>query len=171
VAVERQVAWWFAPARPAEFDPARFPVYIWEHARDRFFYGFPSVEGRVKVARHRDGEATRAETLRRTVGEDEEAAMRALVRRFIPGLDGPPLASSVCMYTNTPDGHFVVDAHPEHPQVMLVSACSGHGFKFASALGESVAARVRGEVPPLDLALFARARLDGGGARSVPGEA
>jgi sarcosine oxidase len=158
VTVERQVAWWFEPAHPAWFDPEHFPIYIWEHAPDRCFYGFPRVGKLVKAARHHEGSLADAETLRRDVDATEAAGMQALVERFIPDLAGPPQASSVCMYTNTRDEHFVVDAHPAHPQVTIVSACSGHGFKFASALGESVAARVMGETPRLDLGAFALGR-------------
>jgi glycine/D-amino acid oxidase-like deaminating enzyme len=60
----------------------------------------------------------------------------------------------VCLYTNTPDGHFLIDRHPTHPEVLIVSACSGHGFKFATVIGESVAQLVAGETPSLDLSLF-----------------
>jgi sarcosine oxidase len=65
----------------------------------------------------------------------------------------------VCLYTNTPDQHFVVDVHPGHPQVVIASPCSGHGFKFASALGEVLADLATGRTPAFDLGLFRLDRL------------
>jgi sarcosine oxidase len=169
--VDRQVAWWFEPRNPDAFDPARFPIYIWEHEAGRYFYGFPGLPGRtphdpgarvrVKVARHREGVPADPDTIRRDVDPSEEAELRAILGSRIPNLDGPAVAHSVCMYTNTADGHFVVDTHPEHPEVTILSACSGHGFKFASALGESVAQRLCGESVSLDLSPFGLARLRG----------
>jgi glycine/D-amino acid oxidase-like deaminating enzyme len=86
--------------------------------------------------------------------------MRRLLREFVPDLDGRWRSSEVCMYTNTPDGDFILDWHPRHPQVLVVSPCSGHGFKFASALGEVVAdlvltRRCRFDLTPFQVARFA----------------
>ena len=73
-----------------------------------------------------------------------------LRRRYLPSVDGPHLRSSVCLYTNTPDLDFLIDWHPHHPAVLVVSACSGHGFKFSSAIGEVAA----------DLVTTGRAQFD-----------
>jgi sarcosine oxidase len=85
--------------------------------------------------------------------------MRALLRRFLPGADGPLRSTAVCVYTNTPDEHFLLDAHPKHPAVFIASPCSGHGFKFASVIGEIAAARLEDRPVPFDLSLFRGARL------------
>ena len=98
---------------------------------------------------------------------DEEAApVEALLRRFMPAALGPRIESAVCMYTNTPDHHFIIDAHPAHPDVLLVSPCSGHGFKFSTAVGEVVADLVTGTSPRFDLSPFAVGRFGAAGARA-----
>ena len=139
--VERQVQHWFRPARDAElFAPERFPIFICEHAPGRAWYGFPDAGDGVKAALHHQGEpAADPSALRREVAPAEVDAVRALLRTFLPAADGPRLESTVCMYTNTPDEHFVLDVHPAHPEVVVASPCSGHGFKFSSAIGELVA--------------------------------
>jgi sarcosine oxidase len=81
-------------------------------------------------------------------------ATRAVLRRFMPAADGPLRTSAVCVYTNTHDGHFWIDHHPRHPQVLVASACSGHGFKFAPAIGEILADIVQNMPPRFDLQLF-----------------
>jgi sarcosine oxidase len=137
--VERVVQFWFEPRGDrALFDPRRCPISIWEYERDRFFYGFPRLERGVKLALHHQGENTDASRVRRAVGADEVGPLRVLLGRYIPGADGPLAAASVCMYTNTPDSHFVLGPHPDKPNVLIVSACSGHGFKFAPVIGEIV---------------------------------
>ena len=138
---ERQTVWWLHPRERSElFDPARFPIYIWEVSTDRSFYGFPHLEWPgVKVGRHHSGEYGDPNTISREVVAADELAVRAFVRRHIPALDGDVASAVVCLYTNTPDEHFLVDRHPEHPSVIYASACSGHGFKFASVIGEVVA--------------------------------
>ncbi len=138
---ERQTVWWLHPReRPELFDPARFPIYIWEASTEHSFYGFPHLGWPgVKVGRHHSGEYGDPDTISREVVAADELAVRAFVRRHIPALDGDVASALVCLYTNTPDEHFVVDRHPEHPGVVYASACSGHGFKFASVIGEVLA--------------------------------
>jgi sarcosine oxidase len=158
--VERQVLFWFGPNNhPEPFDPRRCPIYIWEHATNRIFYGFPELGEGVKVGRHHEGEITTPEDLRRDVGPEEVEAMRALLRRFMPTVDGPLQTTAVCMYTNTPDSHFLIDFHPNHPHVLLASICSGHGFKFASAFGEILADLLIEGRSFFDLRLFRLERL------------
>lgn len=153
--VERQVLFWFGALRhPAAFAPERLPIHLWEHEPGRFFYGFPDLGDGVKVAAHHEGEMASPDAINREVKPCEVAAMRALVRRFLPDADGPLRSTTVCLYTNTPDGHFLVDWHPRHPQVLVVSACAGHGFKFASVVGEVVADLVQQCAPKFDLGLF-----------------
>ena len=159
LAVERQVVYWFEPATPAEFTPERCPVFIIEHARERYLYGFPELGDGVKIALHHEGEMTDPEHVRREVGGEETASIRALLRRFVPGADGTLRDASVCLYTNTPDGHFIVDFHPAHPQLLLASPCSGHGFKFAGVLGEAAAGLLSEGRPTFDLSMFRLDRL------------
>ncbi|MFA0732740.1 MAG: hypothetical protein HZLCBSQH_001623 [Candidatus Fervidibacterota bacterium] len=159
--VERQVMFWFRPKRnKGLFAPDRCPIFIVEFAPSRFFYGFPDLGEGVKVARHHEGELCTPETVRRSVDETEVEAMRELVRPFLPDADGKFLRAEVCLYTNTPDGHFLLDRLPDYPQVLLVSPCSGHGFKFASAIGECVADLLLTDSVRHDLSLF-RYRWDG----------
>ncbi|MGI9180967.1 MAG: N-methyl-L-tryptophan oxidase [Longimicrobiaceae bacterium] len=159
--VARQVLHWLRPARDAEaFAPERCPVFLWETAPGRIFYGIPDLGGGVKVALHHGGERSPLEQVRREVGEEEVAAVRGLLDQYVPAAAGELLRSSVCLYTNTPDGHFLIDRHPEHPAVWLASPCSGHGFKFSGAIGELLAQRITEGTASLDSPLFRLERLD-----------
>jgi glycine/D-amino acid oxidase-like deaminating enzyme len=80
--------------------------------------------------------------------------MRALLARYLPAANGAFLRGTVCLYTNTADGHFILDRHPETDRVILASPCSGHGFKFASAIGEVLADLVLDSQSTFDLSLF-----------------
>ena len=158
--VERQVLFWFEPrARADRFRPESCPIHIWEYTADRFFYGFPDLGGGVKVAVHHRGESTDPERVRREVGEEEVESMRRLLRRFLPDAEGRLHSALVCTYTNTPDLHFILDHHPDHPQVFVASPCSGHGFKFSSAIGELASTLLSGERSPFDLSLFGLGRF------------
>jgi sarcosine oxidase len=89
----------------------------------------------------------------------DEAALRSAVRACFPLADGPLLRASVCLFTNTPDEHFIIDRLPDAPQVLVVSACSGHGFKFSSVVGEVVADLVTDGRTAHDLGLFRLGRF------------
>lgn len=132
----RQPLFWFEPRAHTEyFTPRNFPIYILEHAPERYIYGFPNLGTGCKAAIHHEGETTQAEHVRREVQAEEAAPVRSLLEKFLPHASGPLLKTSVCMYTNTPDAHFLLDFHPQNKNVLLMSPCSGHGFKFSSALG------------------------------------
>ena len=152
--VERQIQFWFEPKNAAIFHADRCPIYIWEHEPSRYFYGFPNLGEGVKVAGHHEGEIVNPDSINREVAPKEVAAMRALVRKFLPGADGPLRTAVVCMYTNTPDHHFFIAPHPAHPQVLIASPCSGHGFKFSSVIGEVLADLLAGGRCGFDLGLF-----------------
>ncbi|MDR7278046.1 N-methyl-L-tryptophan oxidase [Catenuloplanes atrovinosus] len=141
--VERQVQFWFAPgASIANFTPDRHPIYVWEDADGSQIYGFPALdgpEGGVKVAFFRGGASCTPETIDREVHPAEVAAMAARFGRLLPGGAGRFLRAKTCMYTNTPDEHFVIAAHPEHPTVTVACGFSGHGFKFVPVVGEILA--------------------------------
>jgi sarcosine oxidase len=141
--VERTVLHWFAaPDDARAFAPGALPIFLLEHAPGRILYGMPELpeagEG-VKVARHHEGETTTAETVRREVSREEIDGMAPLVEAFTPALAGRWRRSAVCMYTNTPDEDFIIDWHPAHANVLVLSPCSGHGFKFSSVIGELAA--------------------------------
>jgi sarcosine oxidase len=164
-AIERQVQFWFEPVGGIEpFLPDRFPIYIWETEDGVCPYGFPAIDGPdggVKVAIHHGPIATACtpQTIDRTVRDDEIQKMRACIAGKIPALDGRCLGAITCMYTNTPDGHFVIDRHPAHANAWVVSPCSGHGFKFCPVIGEIVADLVERGQTRHDIALFRLGRL------------
>ncbi len=150
LSVERVVQAWFAPARdPALLEPARCPITIWQYEPDRFFYAFPALDGAVKAALHHQGERIDPDRVRREVEGDEVERILAPLRRHIPPAAGAPIRALTCLYTNTADEDFIIDRHPVEPRAILVSACSGHGFKFASAIGEIVAGMVGGAPGPV----------------------
>lgn len=159
--VERVVQHWFRPACATTlYAPDRFPIFICEYAPGLAWYGFPDAGDGVKAALHHHGEhGADPDALRRDVGPEEVAYVRALLRTFMPAADGPLAESAVCMYTNTPDEHFVIDAHPAHPEVVIASPCSGHGFKFSSAIGELVAALATDGRTEFDLTPFRVSRF------------
>ena len=153
--IERQVLFWFDPKTdPACFQPDRCPINIWEHPPGKFFYGFPDLGEGVKVARHHQGEFTDLDLVRREVDPAEVEAMRSELRRFLPGANGPLRSAVVCTYTNTPDEHFWIDQHPDSPQVLIASPCSGHGFKFSSVIGEILTDLLSDKPVGFDLSLF-----------------
>jgi sarcosine oxidase len=153
--VERQVLAWFEPRALAEaFKPQSCPIHLWEYEPGRFFYGFPDLGDGVKVAIHHQGENTNPDEIRREVGTEDIEALRQVMRRFLPAADGPLRSASVCMYTNSPDEHFILDRHPAHRQVLIASPCSGHGFKFSPVIGELAADLLEERVPGFDLSLF-----------------
>ena len=154
--VERQVLYWFEATKPERFAPERCPIHLWQFDGRKFFYGFPDLGDGVKVASHHDGELTTAEVVRREVTPEEVESMRAVMRRFVPAAVGKLKSSSVCLYTNTADEHFWIDSLASCAAVLVASPCSGHGFKFSSAIGEVVADRCEGKETRFDLSLFAR---------------
>jgi sarcosine oxidase len=138
--VERQVMHWIAPAGPIEPYEGG-PVFIAGDGPDQV-YGFPAVDGPtggVKVSFFRAGEPTTPETVDRTVRPGEVEELRRRAAQLLPGLTGPPVAATVCLYTTTPDSHFVVGPHPAHDNVVVACGFSGHGFKFVPVVGEILA--------------------------------
>jgi sarcosine oxidase len=162
VTVERQVAAWLEvePGTPWLI-PARFPVYLRETAEFGDLYGFPSLDGStVKLARHHGGEQADPDHLRRQVDDADLDPLRGFAARWLRGVTGRVARTSVCMYTNTPDGHFVIDLHPASNRVVVVSACSGHGFKFAPVIGDIAADLALDGGTRRDIARFSWARFE-----------
>jgi sarcosine oxidase len=144
--VERNVLFWFEPK--GQLDAfARLPVYIVEDT-DRLYYGFPyDPANGLKMAGLHFGDRVDPDTVDREPSTRDEQRVRAWLRRRMPLADGERRRAQVCMYTNSPDGHFIID---RDGPVVYASACSGHGFKFASAVGEILA----------DLAISGRSSLE-----------
>jgi sarcosine oxidase len=157
---ERQVLGWFQPLRPELFLPARFPVFnlLAEEGR---YYGLPvyGVPG-FKVGRyHHLAEAVDPDGVDRECHPRDEQILRAFTERYFPDAAGPTMALRACLFTNTPDEHFVLDLHPDFPQVCIASPCSGHGFKFCSVVGEILADLAEHGQTRHDISMFRLARL------------
>jgi sarcosine oxidase len=136
---ERQVQFWFKPPEDGLLSAGRTPIFIMEEDSTHYFYGIPDVGHGVKVARTHGGTPVNPEGMSRGVTEGDLAPVKGFIRRRLPGLDPSPIASAPCIYTNTPDSNFVIDFHPQDERVLVISACSGHGFKFSSVIGEVAA--------------------------------
>ncbi|HEY1187860.1 MAG TPA: N-methyl-L-tryptophan oxidase [Gemmata sp.] len=157
--VMRQTLLWFgADARAELFRRDRFPVFIAD-VPGAPFYGLPAIDpSGLKVARHygapeRDG----PDGIDWTVGAVDVAAVRPLLDSYLPDL-GAFTRGQVCMYTVTPDRHFVLDTHPEFPQVSVACGFSGHGFKFASTVGEILADLAQHGSTRHDISMFSARR-------------
>ena len=160
LSVERQVMFWFEPSSHADiFQPQHCPIFICEHEPRRFFYGFPNLGVGVKIGVHHEGATSYPDLLDREVKQHETETARDVLRGLLPDAAGTLRSSVVCMYTNTPDEHFLFDCHPRYPQVLIASPCSGHGFKFSPVIGELAATLFCGGKSPFDLNLFKLARF------------
>ncbi|HEX7337948.1 MAG TPA: N-methyl-L-tryptophan oxidase [Gemmatimonadales bacterium] len=134
--VTQEQVTYFASPRPADFQPERFPIWIWMD--DPCFYGFPAFgEAGPKVGQDAGGREVTAET--RTFEPDQAALQRVkeFLARYIPSALGPIIYTKSCLYTLTPDRDFVLDMLPDHPNV-AVAIGGGHGFKFASLIGRTL---------------------------------
>ena len=155
---ERQVLAWFQPERPELFRPESFPVFgIWtEEGR---YYGFPSYNlPGFKIGRaHHLRQQADPDRMDREIHAEDEEILRQFTSRYFPLGAGPALTLTTCMYTNTPDEHFIIDVLPSHPQVSVAAGFSGHGFKFASVIGEIMADLAQRGETGHDISLF---RLD-----------
>jgi sarcosine oxidase len=138
--VTRQVMAWFAPSEPALFPSGGCPVFLLESGHG-VHYGFPpDRHGRIKVAKHhhRD-EIVDPEAHDRTVSTADEMLIRAALADHLPAANGRLVDAKTCLYTETPDGDFLIDRLPGSERVIIASPCSGHGFKFAPVVGEILA--------------------------------
>jgi sarcosine oxidase len=157
----RQVLVWLAPpTETALFRVERFPVFLVDDPDD-LCYGFPALSSAgVKVASHNpSGELTHADDAGQdaTLAEGERVAR--VVARYIPALAAPVVRLKTCMYTRAPDEHFVIDTHPDDSRIVIASPCSGHGFKFASAIGEILADLALTGVTAHDISRFRMSRF------------
>jgi sarcosine oxidase len=140
LSVMRQVMLWFGPREAATFRRDVFPIYIADTAHG-YFYGLPMLDANgVKIAQHYGApELTGPEQVDRRLSSSDETNVRRFLSEHLPDADGPCNRRAVCIYTLTPDRHFILDVHPEHPNVAIAAGFSGHGFKFAAVVGEIMA--------------------------------
>jgi monomeric sarcosine oxidase len=139
--VLRKSVFWYAPTSGLDVAAATaLPAFAFDTPQG-FFYGFPSLDARgLKVAEHTGGRVV-ADPLHvdRAIDPAEQATIEGWLAAHLPGVGGLRTAHEVCLYTMSPDHHFVVGLHPEHRQVAVAAGFSGHGFKFASVIGEALA--------------------------------
>ena len=136
--IERQAVFWMNVPASSDYRPDVFPIWAYEYKPGHITYGFPELPRGVKASVMHSGEIfADADDVRRSVGDDEAAALRKAISPVLPLLSRSEIRErDVCIFTNTPDHDFVIDFHPRHARVLVSSACSGHGFKFASVVGE-----------------------------------
>ena len=158
---ERQVMGWFQPAQPALFALERFPVFNCL-VPEGHYYGFPifGIPG-FKIGKyHHLQQHTEPDTVDRDCHLEDEEALRACTQQYLSGGMGATLALKTCMFTNTPDGHFIMDRHPDHDNVVIGAGFSGHGFKFCSVVGEILADLALDGQTRHDIGMFGLDRFD-----------
>jgi sarcosine oxidase len=157
---ERQVLAWLQPKRPELFGPERFPVFVLD-VEDGSYYGFPvhDVPG-FKIGRyHHLREPMDPDDPDRSTRPEDEAILRAFAARHFPDGAGDTILLKTCLFTNSPDEHFIIDRLPDAPQVSIAAGFSGHGYKFCSLVGEVMAdLAIDGETRH-DIGLFTLARF------------
>jgi glycine/D-amino acid oxidase-like deaminating enzyme len=149
----RKVLFWYDVQDSPAFDAQRFPCWI-AQSKGQNFYGFPTLDRvAVKAAEDTGGQALAdPHNVNRELRPEDEANLRLFLDALFAKRLGPRMRHKTCLYEKTPDDHFIVDVHPEHPNVILAVGGSGHGFKFCSAIGELAADLVtipNSHAPPL----------------------
>jgi sarcosine oxidase len=159
--IERQVVFWMQPKQEAEYDRSIFPIWAYEYKPGFIAYGFPNLPLGVKASGMHSGVVYDfADDVDRSIHEDEAEALKNAIRPVLPGLAASPVrGATTCLFTNTPDHNFLIDFHPDYPRVLISSACSGHGFKFASVVGEIQADLVANGRSRFDLSPFVLSRF------------
>ena len=152
--IERVTNTWFQPrARIRDFEPDSCPVFMYEFEEGGLLYGVPNLGRGVKAGLHYSGKLIRhPRDIDRNISAADKAATSEALSRLLPDAVGVGTHAAVCLYTNTPDKHYFIDA--PHPQVAVASACSGHGFKASSAVGETLAQLAAGLPPTVNIDAF-----------------
>jgi sarcosine oxidase len=137
---ERQVLAWLQPASPEYFRVGAFPVFNLEVEEGRY-YGLPAflIPGFKFGKYNHRREVVDPDAANREPEPEDEELLRAFARRYFPDGAGPTIMLKACLFTNSPDRHFILDRHPDHPEVTLAAGFSGHGYKFCSVIGEVLA--------------------------------
>lgn len=159
---ERQVLLWSEPRHPEYFQLGAFPVFNLD-SPEGHFYGFP-VFGTAgfKIGRyHHRYQNVDPDRMDRDCHDEDEAVIRDGIRRYFPDADGPTVAMKTCLFTNSPDEHFIIDRVADAANVAIAAGFSGHGFKFCSVVGEMLAELVTDGETRLDRTLFRLSRFNG----------
>jgi len=158
--VTRQVLAWFSPRRAgARLAAPDFPVFLLQDAGG-VFYGLPADALGMKVAKHHHRDETvTPDSCDRTVSQDDEAMIRAMLEARVPDAAGALRAAQTCLYTMAPDGDFILDQLPSCPRIIVASPCSGHGFKFAPVIGEILADLATAGATAHDISRFSLRRF------------
>jgi len=136
LSIQRKVQFWFKVNDPVLYTPNRFPIFITDSEYGEI-YGFPIyLFPGIKVANHTGGDPTDPDNVNRNVADEEKDAIVRFTSWFFEGITPEVLQTTVCLYARTPDGDFILDRHPQWTNVILGAGFSGHGFKFAPAIGE-----------------------------------
>lgn len=152
----RQVMLWTEPLVPAAFAPERFPVFVLESPVGDF-YGYPDNEGegfKIGKFHHLGQEVPDPDSMDRECHPEDEAVLREGIAACFPRANGPRRRLATCIFTNSPDGHFILDRHPESDDVFIAAGFSGHGFKFCGVVGRIAADFCLERPPPWDLSSF-----------------
>jgi sarcosine oxidase len=159
--VERQAVFWLEPGADPAYESPAMPIWAHEYVPGEICYGFPRLARGVKASVMHSGEiVSDAASVNREVGGSEVEPLRRALATVLPGLaKARVLETDVCLFTNTRDRDFIIDFHPEYPQVLISSACSGHGFKFASAVGETQAELITDGASRFDVSPFRMSRV------------
>lgn len=159
---ERQVLAWLQPEKPEFFSPERFPVFNVLVPEGRY-YGFPvfNIPGFKFGKYHHFEEVVDPDNFYREPDIEDEELLREFASRYFPQGAGPTMSLKACMFTNSPDKHFIIDLHPEYPQVSFAAGFTGHGYKFASVIGEIMADLAERRDSRHNISLFNLARLTG----------
>lgn len=159
---ERQVLAWLQPYRPDYFRPDEFPVFNVLVDQGRY-YGFPvfGVPGFKFGKYHHFEEVGDPDVLDREPHPYDEDVLREFAERYFPDGAGPTVSLKACLFTNSPDRHFIIDTHPTYPQISFAAGFSGHGFKFASVVGETMADLAQRGYSRHDIELFSLDRFSG----------
>jgi sarcosine oxidase len=166
--VMRQVAFWIGTSNDESFRRDRFPVYLADTPRG-FFYGFPVISPLGhKVARHYgEDELDDIDEVDRNVLPRDEHEVREFLGRFLPSVNGPVGQANTCIYTLSPDRHFIIDKLPDCDRVIVATGFSGHGFKFAPVVGEIVADLATIGTTTLPIEMFRLSRFDRSATNSL----
>lgn len=160
LAIERRVQHWFAPGT-AGYGPDDIPTFLIDRdEQPSRMYGFPDLGDGLKAAFHGVGVVTHADDLDRVVAEADIAPVRRALEAWIPGSTARYLGGKVCMYSLTPDEHFVLGLYPGDPRIVLAGGFSGHGFKFASVIGEIITDLLADGATPHDIGFLSPARFE-----------
>ena len=137
LSIRRQVLFWFKDATATDH-ARKMPIFLWEYEKGKMFYGFPDLGDGIKLGWHHGGRPINPDELTQLVDKEEIEAMQ---KKAAENLTINPVfqKSCACMYTNTPDEDFIIDLHPQHPDIVIASPCSGHGFKFSAIIGRLLA--------------------------------